>query len=425
MVKVAILGLGARGGITYSAFQSLEPELMQITALCDINQEKIDKYATEFNVPKENCFTDYNEFIKKDKIADILIVATQDRDHFSHTIPAIQKGYHILLEKPISPNLEECTKIEAEAKKHNRIVIVCHVLRYTEFFLQIKQIIKSGEIGEVRAINQIENVAYWHYAHSFVRGNWNNSEKTSPMILQKCCHDLDILQWLIGSKPVNISSEGGLEHFKRENAPEGATERCIQDCKAKNECPYNAERFYIEKFKNLPPERIKDDWITNVICEAYPSLERVEKALKYSDYGKCVYMSDNNVVDHQTVNIIFENNAIANLTMSAFTKDCFRQLKVFGTKGEIDADDRFNYVRVKPFNGEERIIDVGKICGDLSGHGGGDMQMMKQFLEVVENNKNETLNSEIEKSVMSHKMAFAAEYSRKNQGKVVDLENYK
>jgi predicted dehydrogenase len=357
------------------------------------------------------------------KLADVIIIATQDRDHYAHTIPAIRKGYHVLLEKPISPLLEECVEIREEAKKHNRIVVVCHVLRYTEFFRQIKRIIGSGKIGEVRGVNQIENVAYWHYAHSFVRGNWHNCEETSPMILAKCCHDLDIIQWLLGSKPVTVSSQGSLIHFIKENAPVGSAERCSLGCSIKETCPYNAERFYYGKYNDVPQEMRKSDWILNVICENNPGLQKLKDAMLTSNYGKCVYRCDNNVVDHQVVNIQFENNAYATLTMSAFNKDCYRQIRVFGTKGEIEADDKFNLIKVRIFGQDnEEIIDVGKIAEDLSGHGGGDMRMMNEFLTAVANGvSGEQLSTTIEQSVMSHVMAFAAEKSRLQGGEVLKL----
>lgn len=208
MVTVAIAGLGARGGYIYSAFQKNRPDLMKTVAIADLKEELVEKYGRELGVKEENRFSSAEELLKRERLADVVIIATQDRDHFRHAMAALEKGYHILLEKPVSPRPDECVKLERAAKKAERLVAVCHVLRYTAFFRTIKKILSEGRLGQVRGIEQTENVAYWHYAHSFIRGNWRNSDETSPMILQKCCHDFDIIQWLLEKTPVSVSSRG-------------------------------------------------------------------------------------------------------------------------------------------------------------------------------------------------------------------------
>lgn len=425
MVTVAIVGLGARGGYTYSEFQNIRPELMKITALADLRESLVEKYKNEFNVPEENCFSSAEALLSRDKLADVLIVATQDRDHYLHAVKGLKKGYHILLEKPISPDLWECLEIERIAKEEKRLVTVCHVLRYTQFFRSIKQIIESGKLGMIRGIEQTENVAYWHYAHSFVRGNWNNAKKSSPMILQKCCHDLDILQWLIGSEPVSVSSQGSLNYFTYHNAPSGSTERCVENCSVKDRCPYNAERFYLESYLNSDEDKRKNNWIYNVLCENDTSVAKMERAVKYGKYGKCVFRCDNDVVDHQVCDIIFANGAQATLTMTAFTKDCKRVLRIYGTKGELVGDDLSNIITVKPYEGNEEVVDVGKIASDLSGHGGGDNKMMEEFLSRVDAKDLSGTDSSIERSVLSHVLAFAAEASRLADGKTIKIAEFK
>ena len=197
-VTVAIVGLGGRGKDTYAPMALSRPDLMKIVAIADIVPEKVDEVARLYGVPRERCFDSAEALLREPRLADVLFVCTQDRQHVGHAIPALRKGYHLLLEKPISPVLSECQRVLAEAKKADRQVVVCHVLRYTPFFQKIKAVLDAGRIGEVVSVMALENVVYWHQAHSFVRGNWRREEDTSPMILQKSCHDLDILLWLLG-----------------------------------------------------------------------------------------------------------------------------------------------------------------------------------------------------------------------------------
>ena len=424
MVKVAILGLGARGGYIYSAFAHLRPDLLKITAICDIKRDLVEKYKAEFHVPDDRCFNSAEEMLSAEKLADVMIIATQDKDHYTHAMAALDKGYHLILEKPISPDMGECLAIQRKVKETGRLLAVCHVLRYTAFFREIRRLLNDGAIGTVRGIEQTENVAYWHYAHSFVRGNWRNSDETSPMFLQKCCHDTDILQWLIGAKPVSVSSYGNLGYFKEENAPRGSTYRCIEDCKVKETCPYNAERFYLKAYDSMPEEQRRTNWIFNVLCNNSPSREKMENAMQHSRYGVCAFRCDNNVVDHQTVNILFENGVMATLIMTAYTKDCHRIVRIYGTDGELEADDLNCLIKVRPFIGENYEIDVTTLTDDLSGHGGGDNKMLEEFLTLVDNGgTNADVSSSIENSVISHLMAFAAEKSRLEGGKPVLIED--
>ena len=210
---VAVVGLGARGHHTYAKYQHLFPERMKIVAIADIDPEKVEICKNEFNVSDDMCFSSAMDLLEKDKLADVVIIATQDGDHREHTLKAIEKGYEILLEKPISNNPLDCIEIRDKAIEYGRNITVCHVLRYTMFYKKIKEAIVNKVIGDVVSVQAIENVGYWHQAHSFVRGNWSNSNETSPMILQKCCHDFDIINWLIGKKCLSVSSYGSLKYF--------------------------------------------------------------------------------------------------------------------------------------------------------------------------------------------------------------------
>ena len=276
-ITVAIAGLGSRGKETYAQVAKLIPDKMKIVAVADINEEKVKLAAEEFDIPAENCFYSAEEMLGMEQLADVMVIATQDRQHVGHAIPALKKGYHLLLEKPISPVLEECQELVKVAKECDRKVVVCHVLRYTPVYQKVKEIIDAGTIGDVVSIMALENVGWWHQAHSFVRGNWRNKEQSSPIIMQKSCHDMDILTWLVDSEAKRISSFGSLAHFKEECAPEGSTDRC-NTCPVGEACHYNAYRAYLPVRGNWPATLLGAD----------QSEEGIRKALETSQYGKCV-----------------------------------------------------------------------------------------------------------------------------------------
>jgi predicted dehydrogenase len=416
--KVAIIGLGARGYHTYAKYQHLYPERMEIVAVADINPEKVKLAAKEFNVKKELCFYSAESLLKEPRLAELIIIATQDSQHIGHTLLALEIGYDILLEKPIATKLEDCIAIRDNAIRKKKRITVCHVLRYTSFYKKIKEILNSNLIGDVVTIDAIENVGYWHQAHSFVRGNWRNSNIQTPMILQKCCHDFDIFNWLLDKKCLRVSSFGSLKFFNEKNAPENSSSHCF-NCKVKDTCPYDAYKIYVSNENGI--EKGNVDWPVNIIMEN-PTIEGIKEALKTSPYGRCVFRCDNNVVDHQVVNLLYEEEVTVSFTMSAFTDKISRQIKIMGTKGEMIGDQTTNLISVIPFGGKEIVYDINKLATDLSGHGGGDNQMMTEMFDALENGGE--LESSIEKSISSHLIAFAAERSRLNFGENIILDEF-
>lgn len=419
MKTVAILGFGGRG-INYGNLCKSISDKFKIVAVVDNNKDKLDLAAKQHNLSSDMLFDSVDSFFKAGKIADILFVCTQDSDHYAHTMPALDLGYDILLEKPISNNLKECIEIEQKAKKLNRKIVVCHVLRYSQFYLRIQEAIKRGAIGKLISIEMVENVAYWHQAHSFVRGNWRNSDSSSPMILAKCCHDLDLAQWLAGGSCEQISSQGTLNYFNSENAPEGATARCTDGCKAKANCPYDAEKLYINRFKRIPKRFGKGMWPYNIICnDGIATIDKLWNAIKTGPYGRCVFHCDNNVVDHQNTNMIFDNGVTVNLTMTAFSNDSYREIRVRGTHGEIIGNMNTNQLVLVPFGGKAKKIKMSLGSG-ISGHGGGDKGLIMALSDESGN-----METHISRSIMSHVMAMAAEKSRLEGGKVVSVEEIK
>lgn len=417
---VAIVGLGGRGLHTYAPYQEKFPERMKIVAVADIDAEKVKVARERYNVPENMCFDSAESLLEQKKLADVLIIATQDRQHKAHALKALGRGYDLLLEKPVAVTAADCLAIRDAAHRAGRMVTICHVLQYTAFFGKIKELIKSGAIGEPVTVNASENVSYWHQAHSFVRGNWRNDNIESPMILQKCCHDFNIISWLLDKDFVSVSSVGSLKYFKESNAPKGSAARCL-DCKYVETCPYSAVKIYLDN-KDIGYRHGNRGWPCDILTEK-PTEESLTEALRTGPYGRCVFRCDNNVVDHQIVNMLFEDEVTASLTMTAFTAYNYRDIKVMGTLGEIVGDQRLNLVTVTPFGKESVTYDITKLTDDLSGHGGGDNRMMTEMFDALDSGAG--VSSSIDDAIASHLAAFAAEQSRLNGGESIDLSEFR
>jgi len=416
-IKIAVAGLGGRGKDTYGALLLKMKDKAQVVAIADCDDEKLELMGEAHNVPAMR-FASAEEMFEKPKLADAVLICTQDRQHVPHALAALDKGYDILLEKPISPDLDDLQKIVRQARIKNRTVVVCHVLRYTPFFTRIKQAIDSNVLGEIVAIQARENVCYWHQAHSYVRGNWRRSGETSPMILSKCCHDLDYLVWLCGKQCRSVSSFGSLMHFRSECAPEGAALRCLDGCKAKDACPYDAEKIYLTNKTGVLSGNT--GWPCSILSQ-HPSEKSMREALENGPYGRCVYHCDNDVVDHQVVNMEMEGGATLTLTMSAFTSDGGRTIKIMGTHGDLWGDITENILRITPFGKPAEVIDVSTLSDDFTGHAGGDKLLLEQFIGLLEGKTPDSKITTLETSVESHLIAIAAEHSRLNGGMSVAI----
>jgi len=416
-ITIAIAGLGSRGKDAYAPAIARMSDRAEIVAVADIDFAKVQKAAQIYHVPEERCFNSAESLLAENRLADVLVLATQDRQHVQQAIPALEKGYDLLLEKPISPNIEECKQLLEVSKRTGRKVVVCHVLRYTPFFEKAKQILDSGVIGDIVSIMAIENVGYWHQAHSFVRGNWSNSSTTSPMILQKCCHDMDLYIWLSGKRCRSVSSYGGLYWFKPEHAPMGAALRCLDNCKAKDNCPFDAEKIYI-KNKATGIEYGNSGWPNDVLC-MNPTKDRIYDELRTGPYGRCVYHCENNVVDHQVVNLEMTDKTTMSFTMCGFTQENSRYAKLMGTKGEMHMDMSKRIISVTPFGQASTEYEIEP---SSSGHSGGDEGIIRDFLDYISDDHREMPNiTSLERSIESHMIALAAERSRLSDGECVLL----
>lgn len=419
-VTVAILGAGSRGMDMYAKLFYRMQDEVEIRAVADPNPDRLKKFCEMYDIPDDRAFQSDGELFSQPRLADGLVVSTQDRQHFAHTMAALEKGYHIMLEKPISPSEEECIQIAQKANEVKRHVVVCHVLRYTHFYQTVKKMILSGGIGEVVSIQANEDVGFWHQAHSFVRGNWRNSETSAPMILAKCCHDTDIIQWLMDKKCTAVSSFGSNLFFNKEHAPKGSTSRCLDGCEYKEKCPYDAEDIYVKGYLGVKNNR---EHPVNILA-VDPTEEKIYQALREGPYGRCVFQCDNDVVDHQVVNFEFEGGATASLTMCAFNKGG-RDIKVMGTHGFIYTQDWGNVVTMVKFDAcgdDYEQVDIRTLDTEFEGHGGGDKRLAEEFVRLLQDKDYTSISlSTAERSIDSHRICFAAEKSRLSGGNAVKL----
>ena len=410
-MKFILLGAGQRGMI-YA--RNAHEKGHEIVAVAEVDEGKREAACRAFGIGEKGSFSCAQALLEKECMGDAAIVATMDRDHYEQAILAMGKGYHLLLEKPISPIAEETLEIAAVSKRLRKHVVVCHVLRYAPFFREIKRIIAEGSLGRVISIQHNENIGNYHMAHSFVRGNWRNKALASPIMMQKSCHDMDLLVWLVNSDCRKISSFGDLTYFKAENAPKGAEKRCV-DCPLKEECRFSAYRCYLPVMGNWPATVLTGDQTPEGLMEA----------IKTGPYGRCVYHCDNDVCDHQVMALEFANGVTATFNLSGFTNRMARTIKIMCEDGEIRASEAENTIEIIPFAGnavERSDAMVIHPAAALSGHGGGDGQLVEDFLALLEGRQREAC-SDIGQSVMSHIMACAAEEARE-EGKVVDVSEY-
>ncbi len=406
-----IIGAGNRGW-GYSRYASKFPEEITLVAIAEPVKIRQDKFKRAHNLDSKDIFDTWEDVFKKPKFADFVIISTWDRLHYAPAMKALEMGYHVLLEKAIAQSWEECQDILVQAKKYNRIVGISHVMRYAPYFIKMREIIQSGEIGDVVSIQHMEPIEHIHFSHSFVRGNWRNEKESNPCLLSKSCHDLDIVYWLLGKKCKQVSSFGDLNYFTTSNAPVGSTLMCTGGCKVESSCPYSAKRIY---FTNK-------GGVSHLIDLQSWDAKKVMKAINEGPYGRCVFHCDNDVVDHQIVNMVFEDNITVAFSMEAHTSYGGRRTRIMGTKGDIVGDSSnlsvFDFEKDKSITYKSSDMEK-EISG--GGHGGGDYGLVHNFLQAVYQEDESLLSSTIEDSMESHYIGFKAEESRLNGGKVITL----
>ncbi len=421
--KTAILiGAGLRG-VRYTDYALEHKDKFKLlgVGVAEPRPERREYIKENHAISEDLCFTDWRDMLARPKFADFAIITTQDRMHFEPFMAAVEAGYDILIEKPLSPDPYECMAMEKAAREKGVKVMCCFVLRYGNLFGALKEFIMSGRLGKIMNIVHTEGVGNEHQSHSFVRGDWRNTNESAPMILAKSCHDMDVLQWLLGEKCKKVQSFGSLSYFTKENRPEGAPDRCTDGCPHADNCFYNVEKLYFGEGAKL--------WFREAATRLpLPTDEQVEKALREGDFGRCAFSCDNDVVDHQVVNLEYESGAVASFTMSAFNSGG-RRINIMGTKGELFGREGCDYITFYDF-ATKKSVDIKytdlALSSDISGgHGGGDTGIMRDLYEYLNDSYDGFSITPFEDFLDNHLVAFAAEHSRIGGGATVDMESYK
>jgi predicted dehydrogenase len=412
-ITAAIAGAGVRGTFAYGPYALHQPDDLRFVAVAEPNPVRRERFAEAHAIPPARRFSSWEELLAAGRLADVFFNMTPDRSHYASTLAALEAGYDVLLEKPMTTRLADTVHLVQTAERLGRLLQVCHVLRYTPFFATLHDILASGRLGDIVTVEHRENVVYWHMAHSFVRGNWGNTAAASPMILAKCCHDLDILHWNLGRPVERLQSFGSLLHFRLENAPPGATNRCTDGCPAGPICPFDTRRHYLD------PDNIG---FTVIALSDDTSMEGRLLALETGPYGRCVYRCDNDVVDHQTVSLEFPGGATAVLFMHGHSHQEGRTMRYDGTRatlrGKFVSGDYHIEIHDHLTNRREAVA----IPAATSGHGGGDAAIVASFVRAARGEAAALTGAR--ESLESHLLAFAAEESRL-QGTVVDMNEFR
>ena len=414
-----VVGFGGRGAI-YAKYAMDHPEELAIVGVADPNPMRRATAAQRHNIPEQHLYSTWEDIAAQPKMADFAIIGTQDNMHYEPALALIEKGYHLLLEKPMAPTPKECKEITEAAERKGVKVVVCHVLRFTPFWRAVKRIIDEGRVGKVMSIIGSENVGHIHQSHSFVRGPWRNTAESTCMIMAKCCHDMDILQWITGDKCTHVQSFGHLNHFRKENQPAGAPDRCTDGCPHAETCHYNATKLYMEESSELW------GWGRRAAAKTVdePTVEQVKQAIETGPYGRCVYACDNDVVDHQVVNLQYESGCTASFTMSAFNQGG-RFIHIFGTEGELVCNKNQSELELFSFDTLKwETIPVAEYGNTItSGHGGGDTGIMVDTLSLLRGDQPSDSVCEVRTSYENHITGFAAEVSRL-ENRVVSIAEY-
>ena len=413
-VTAVVLGASGRGKL-YGDYALEHPEDLKIVGIAELVDLRRTMYGDKYGVPVENRVATWQQMLDRPKFADAVIIATPDHLPYEPCMRALDLGYDILLEKPIAQTFDECRRLVAHARDKKKIVCLTHVLRYSPYFLKLKEMIDTKRIGDLVSIQHFEPVDHIHMSHSYVRGSWHDSVKSTPLVLAKSSHDLDILYWMIGKPCRRIAAFGGLKHFKSENAPKGSTERCTDGCAAEATCPFSALKIYYRDRTWL--------YVFDLPEEEPERGEAILRYLRTTDYGRCVYRCSNDQPDHYVTSMEFEGGVTVNFSIEAFTSYMGRRTRIMGTRGDI-VGDMESFTLTDFATGEKTVYDANAIDAENykgAGHGGGDAGMIRDWIEAVRRQDATIMSTPLDDSLESHAIAFAAERSRK-EGRIVELE---
>jgi predicted dehydrogenase len=408
-ISIVVAGAGNRGA-GYARWALRHPDRARVTAVAEPRDVRRARFAAEHGIAAENAVASWEDLAARPRFADAVLICTQDQMHEAPAEAFAAAGYHILLEKPMAPDEAGCRRIVAAVERAGVMLAVGHVMRYTLYTRAVKEIVDSGELGDIMSVQHLEPVGFWHQAHSFVRGNWRRADLANTMLMAKSCHDLDWLAYILGRAPHRVSSFGSLTHFTAANRPAGAADRCVT-CPVEASCAYSAPRLYGGLL-----ERGQHSWPLNVLLDEFTPAA-LDQALRDGPYGRCVYACDNDVVDHQVVALEYPGATTATFTMTAFTRHADRSTQLFGTRGELTGDGRT--IRVHDFltRTERQVDSAGAGAGAMNaaeGHGGGDSGLMDAFTAAVAAGDPDLILSGPRESLASHLAVFAAERARRD-----------
>jgi len=424
-LTAVIIGAGHRA-VIYAAYAQAHPDELAIVGMADPSPLRRSQTAVAFDLPADRCFETAEALASVPRFADFAINGTMDHQHVPTSLPLLAAGYDLLLEKPFATNEAEMWELVAAARKYDRKVAICHVLRYAPFYAAIRQKVVEGAIGDILNVQAAEHVSYHHVAVGFVRGKWNRTDYCgSGMLMSKSCHDLDLIAWLkSGVRPERVASFGSNFQFRPEKAPPSAGTRCLVDCPIEADCLYSARKHYIDH-----PDRWAFYVWDSLEHLAAPTIEDKIASLKVSPYGRCVWKTDMDVVDHQSVLIDFADGCTATLNMIGGAARPSRTIHLIGTRGEIRGcleDSVFTILRPDLRPGHEtaeEVVDLnvgGDMVGAGGGHAGGDMRLVADFLKLLNGEPPSLSSTNLEDSVSGHLIGFCAERARE-EGRVVAI----
>ncbi|HSK37681.1 MAG TPA: Gfo/Idh/MocA family oxidoreductase, partial [Actinomycetota bacterium] len=403
-VTLAVLGAGNRGN-AHGDWALANPERARVVAVTEPREVRRRRFADRHGLPDDGVFASWEDLAGRGRVADAVLICTQDAMHAEPAVAFAELGYHVLLEKPMATTEADCRRIVGAVERAGVIFAVCHVLRYTPYTALVKQVVDAGRLGQVVSVQHLEPVGFLHQAHSYVRGAWRNQGAATFMLMAKSCHDLDWLQYVVGRSIRRVASFGSLTHFRPENRPAGAADRCL-DCGVEPACPYSAVRFYSRCLERGA------GWPLDAVIER-DTEDDLLAALRHGPYGRCVYAGDNDVVDHQVVAMEFDGGPTGSFVMTGFNAGGHRRTRLFGTHGELEGDGET--VRVHDFLTGTAEVVAARAPGDATaggGHGGGDWGRMDAFVRAVATGDAAHVLSGPRASLEAHLVAFAAERAR-------------
>ncbi|MFR1811366.1 MAG: Gfo/Idh/MocA family protein [Terrisporobacter sp.] len=403
-IKVVIIGVGIRGRYTYGNYFEKNKNLYEVVAVVENKIGRRNKFQEIFNLPQNRVFENLDDFFKVEKIANAVIISSIDNTHYDAAVKSLKKGYNVLVEGPVANSLDKLVNLENICEENkDKIFMAAMPYRYSSFFKKLKNIIESKKLGQLININYNSYIGYDKFAHKYVRGNWRLDSDTAPICLTNSCYDLDMLEYLTNSTCEKVSSFGELNYFKRENLQLDMSELCSR-CSIDKECPYCAHKIYLN-----------DEELSKGV-HINPTKININKILKNSQYGQCVYSCDNNVCDNLISILKFKNNMTASLNISAFTKEESTNIRLMFTHGEVYGDFQNHLISIKKFiDNKEKIIRLQEENINE--------KLIEDFLIRVKNKDNTNIKSKVSSTISSHALAFAAEFARVNES-VVDVDKF-